>query len=258
MELSTVRLLADLNRRFYEAHAENFADARPRPQPGVRRIIDRIEPGARVLEVGCGDGKVARALPSVQYTGLDQSAALLERAARYMRKGHETGDADDRRPLPATDDERLKPSVVFVQADLLSPTLPTRLPATHFDWVLAFAVFHHLPSQAVRQEVLQQLVQRLAPGGQFVMSNWQFHTSARLLGRQAPWSTLDLTPEDVEPGDALLAWERKGRRGLRYVHALDTAEAHRLAEAAGLEVTEVFHADGVTQALAEYVVARRG
>jgi tRNA (uracil-5-)-methyltransferase TRM9 len=105
---------------------------------------------------------------------------------------------------------------------------------------------------------LQQLVQHLAPGGHFVMSNWQFHTSPRLLGRQAPWSTLNLTLDDVEPGDALLSWERKGRRGLRYVHALDTAEAHHLVGAAGLTVTEVFHADGITQALAEYVVARHG
>lgn len=267
MELSTVRLLADLNRRFYEQHAENFADSRPRLQPGVRRILDRIAPGARVLELGCGDGKVARALTAVHYTGLDQSAALLERAARYMSKDHAPRASGDRYAPQPIDDSPLQTSVaqrggpsreavVFLEADLLSSTIPDALPPTPFDWILAFAVFHHLPSHAARQVVLDHLARRLAPGGQFVMSNWQFHTSTRLLRRQVPWSTLDLTPADVEPGDALLTWERKGRHGLRYVHALATAEAHTLAAAAGLQVTEVFQADGVTDALAEYVVAK--
>ncbi len=258
MELSTVRLLADLNRRFYEQHAENFADSRPRLQPGVRRILDRIAPGAHVLEVGCGDGKVARALPAVHYTGLDQSAALLERARQLTPQdaGRETQAVTDSLSSVAQRGRRSREAVVFLEADLLSSAIPDLLPPTPFDWILAFAVFHHLPSHAARQAVLDHLARRLAPGGQFVMSNWQFHTSTRLLRRQAPWSTLNLTPADVEPGDALLTWERKGRHGLRYVHALDTAEAHTLAAAAGLQVTEVFQADGVTNALAEYVVAK--
>lgn len=248
MELSTRQTLAGLNRRFYEQHAENFADSRPRLQPGVRRLLSRISPGARVLEVGCGDGKVARALPQVQYTGLDQSAALLQRAIEYTTK-------DERRTTKVGSSfvlGRPKGSFVFLQADLLSLDLPPG----PFDWVLAFAVFHHLPGRATRQSVLQHLAGRLTPTGTIIMSNWQFHTSPRFLLRQAPWSALGLTEADVEPGDALLTWERKGRHGLRYVHALDETEARRLAAAAGLAVTEVFASDGINGALAEYVVAK--
>jgi tRNA (uracil-5-)-methyltransferase TRM9 len=243
MEMSTVAQLAELNRRFYEEHAENFADARPRLQPGVRLILDRIAPGARVLEAGCGDGKVARALPGVHYTGFDQSLALLERARRYMPAA---GSAGAVRPAAWS----------FRPADLLSPDFPAQVPGAGFDWVLAFAVFHHLPSYAARERALRHLAERLAPGGTLVLSNWQFHTSPRLLRRQAPWSTVGLKPADVEPGDFLLTWERKGQHGLRYVHALDAAEARALAEAAGLTVVEVFQSDGVNGALAEYVVSR--
>jgi tRNA (uracil-5-)-methyltransferase TRM9 len=247
MDLSTVTRLADLNRRFYEQHAENFADSRPRLPPGVRRVLARIPPGARVLEVGCGDGKVGRALRGVDYLGLDQSSALLARAKAYTA-------AVLRRPSPISSGGS---SLAWLQADLLAPHLSARLPAAPFDFILAFAVCHHLPGFATRQRVLTQLAECLAPGGTLAMSNWQFHTSARLLGRQAPWSAIGLTPDDVEPGDALLTWERKGQLGLRYVHALDHAEAERLVALAGLTLVETFASDGANGRLAEYVVAQR-
>jgi tRNA (uracil-5-)-methyltransferase TRM9 len=236
MQLSTVRLLANLNRRFYEEHAESFADSRPRLQPGVRRILGRIGAGARVLEVGCGDGQVARALRNAQYTGIDQSAGLLERARSFATK-------DERR--------RTKGEIAFVLGDVLSAE---SLPPGPYDFILAFAVFHHLPGGATRERVLQQLARRLAPGGSFVFSNWQFHRGSRFHRLRAPWSTIGLNEADVEPGDALLTWERKGQPGLRYVHALDEAEARGLATGAGLAVTEVFTSDGHTGDLAEYVV----
>ncbi len=248
MEMSTVGLLADLNRRFYEEHAEDFADTRPRLQAGVRRVLKQIPAGAHVLEVGCGDGKVGRALPHAAYTGLDQSAALLRRAADYT-----TEDEKRRTQADLAFAGRSAPCV-FMHADLLSAD---GLPDGPFDWALAFAVFHHLPGEAARLAVMRRLAQRLAPGGRVGLSNWQFHTSPRLLSRQAPWPAVGLTEADVEPGDALLTWERKGRHGLRYVHALPEAEARALLTGAGLTVIDVYTADGHSSNLAQYVVAQR-
>lgn len=239
MELSTVARLADLNRRFYLDHAENFADARPRLQPGARRLLARLPPGARVLDAGCGDGQAARALPQAHYTGLDQSAPLLARAREFTARHAPSSTAE------------------FIECDLLAEDLPARLPPGPFDWVLALAVFHHLPGAATRQRVLSALAAGLAPSGTLALSTWQFHTSPRLLGRQVAWSAIGLSESDVEPGDALLRWERKGRHGLRYVHALAEAEARDLVASAGLAVTEVFASDGVTGDLATYVLGQR-
>ena len=269
MELSTIRALAALNQRFYDEHAENFADSRPRLALGVQRVLAGIPAGARVLEVGCGDGKVGRALARAgvgAYVGLDASRAMLERAARYTMgffKG--TGDAQN-----ATKDERrrtevsrtlsvLRPSsLVFQSADLTSPTWPEVIAGQSFDWALGFAVFHHLPGFDLRVEVLRRLAEHLAPGGRIALSNWQLTRSARMLKRVVPWSAAGLNDADVEPGDYLLTWERKERHGLRYVHVIDGDEIGRMAAQAGLEIVETFAADGVSSDLSEYVLLKYG
>ncbi len=86
------------------------------------------------------------------------------------------------------------------------------------------------------------------------MSNWQFLRSPKLRQRVVPWNTLGITEAEVEQGDYLLSWERGGRRGVRYVHVLDEDEVRRLAGQAGLQILEVFSADGLSGDLAEYVV----
>ena len=234
MELATARQLADLNRRFYEAHAVAFAESRPRLHPGVRRVLGLIPPGARVLELGCGDGKVGRWLAAnaalAAYLGLDSSQAMLDRA----REGSGMG-------------------VTFALADLTSPDWPQVLPPAPFDWILAFAVFHHLPGFEARARLLRQLAGHLTARGTLVMSNWQFTRSDRLQKRIVPWPEVNLNDSDVEQNDFLLSWEREGRRGLRYVHVLDESEARQMAEGAGLAVVEVFRSDGVSGELADYV-----
>ena len=179
MELTTAQRLADLNRRFYDDHATAFADSRPRLHPGVKRSLARIPAGARLLEIGCGDGKVGRWLAAnakgASYLGLDSSAAMLERAQRVSRDWTLEIERFTQSPIP-----NLQSLLTFALADLASPDWPLALPAHSFDWILAFAVFHHLPGFDSRTQILRRLAERLAPGGTFVMSNWQFTRSERL------------------------------------------------------------------------------
>jgi tRNA (uracil-5-)-methyltransferase TRM9 len=242
MELSTAQRLAELNRRFYAEHAENFAEARPRLPAGAQRVLAKIPPGQRVLELGCGDGKVGRALAragAAAYLGLDLSVAMLERARRY------------------TEGEPQASVVLFLPADLTDPAWTKALTSEPFDWALAFAVFHHLPGRALRARVLREMAAHLRPGGRVAISNWQFNRSPRLMERVSDWAQAGLSIDEVEAGDHLLTWERAGRTGLRYVHLLDEAEARQMAAEAGLRVVEVFAADGVTGDLSDYVVMEK-
>ncbi|HBY08767.1 MAG TPA: hypothetical protein DEH22_13665, partial [Chloroflexi bacterium] len=54
--------LLQLNAEFYQTFAVQFSDTRQRLQPGVLRILDRISSEARILDLGCGNGELARTL----------------------------------------------------------------------------------------------------------------------------------------------------------------------------------------------------
>lgn len=249
MSEAVCRRLNHLNRAFYDSHAEAFADSRPRLAPGIRRVLARVAPSARVLDVGCGDGKVGRWLQrnttGVFYLGLDASEGMLERAQRY------SGQASGVRPQASGLSTQ---PLNFIQADVAAPDWSGVLPSAAFDWVMGFAVLHHIAGREARARLLQTLAARLAPGGTLALSNWQFTRSARLMARVAPWSAIGLTAGEVEPDDYLLTWERAGQRGLRYVHALAQSELRALAEGAGLTVAEIFQSDGGSGALAEYAL----
>jgi len=253
MELTTARQLADLNRRFYANHAAVFAHARSTPQPGSLRILNQIASGTHILEIGCGDGKVARALAAhtniASYLGLDLDETMIEIAQQVTEAG-------GRRTEDGGWSSVLRPES-FVLADLTSPDWTGVLASRAFDWILAFSVFHHLPGFETRAQILRDLAGHLTPGGTGVMSNWQFTRSERLTQRIVPWSALNLTASDVEPNDYLISWERNRRRGLRYIHIFEESEVRQIAEAAGLTVVEIFRSDGVSGDLADYVVMRK-
>jgi SAM-dependent methyltransferase len=217
--------LLRINRAFYQSLAAPFAATRTRPQPGVRRLLDRIDRSARVLDVGCGHGLVAGELLRLGhkglYDGLDASQPLLGLA---------------RRRVEAT-------WVTFAIADVAQPDWRQAVSNATYDWVMAFAVLHHIPDASLRRQVATEFHLALAPEGRAAVSVWDFAGNERFRRRIVPWEEVGLTAAEVEPGDTLLDWRGAGR-GIRYVHHFTSQELRELALAAGLSVAEEFHADG--------------
>ncbi len=87
MNADTVKTLLDLNRTFYNDFAEAFSDSRGASEPGFERIVAKIRPGDRVLDLGCGQGRLAGLLPpSCTYTGVDNAGAMLRIAEQTTRR----------------------------------------------------------------------------------------------------------------------------------------------------------------------------
>ncbi len=226
--------LLRLNRQFYQTFATAFAETRGRLQPGVAHATRGLDPGARVLDMGCGHGELARALARQghhgDYVGLDASDALLELARR----------------------ENPHPAATFLPADLADPAWSQALQGP-FDRIFAFAVLHHLPGERLRLRLLQQARALLAPRGKFTLSVWNFLASERLRARVVPWEQIGLEADQVERGDYLLDW-RRGGRGLRYVHHFSETELRALAERAGFQVQQTYYSDGEGGRLGLYQV----
>ncbi|MGC9395993.1 MAG: class I SAM-dependent methyltransferase [Anaerolineae bacterium] len=232
----------NLNRTFYEALAEVFAASRGAKEPGLERVFEQMQPGARVLDLGCGQGRVAAMLPAgCEYVGMDFSTEMLAIAER-------AANAD-------VSVEQLSSAPHFVVGDLLDPEWPTLLPSDA-DWVILRAVLHHIPGEERRQSVVKRAAGCLAPYGRLLLANWQFLEIERLRRRLLSWDVVGLQADDVEPGDYLLDWQREGY-GIRYVHLIDEDETVSLATYAGLTIETLFRADGHNNNLTLYAVLRK-
>jgi SAM-dependent methyltransferase len=182
-----------------------------------------IPPRSRVLDLGCGNGSVAQALIKQgfagHYIGIDSSKTLLSEI------------------------HHSNPHTHFIRADLTTPDWESSLPFGDYDFILAFAVIHHLPGAALRQSFVLRVRELLAHDGRFIHSHWQFLNSPRLQSRLLPWEEIGLNEGQLEMGDALLDWRRDGY-GLRYVHYSSAEELSNLAAETGYTIIESFYSDG--------------
>lgn len=251
MTPETAARLAALNADFYARFGDDFGATRPRPNPGVQRVLARIPPGATVIDAGCGDAKVGRRLTGGRYLGLDSSAALLDRALELTRAGGRRAARLEAGDLEAWEGRQL--DLALAQFDVLGPEA-ARIPAGRADWVVAFALVHHIPGHDNRLTLLRRLAGWLRPGGRLAVSCWQPQRSPRAGRLIRPWAEAGLDANGLEDRDLLLGWERRGRRGLRYVRVIDPEELAQLAGAAGLRIEDSFSDDGHARDLADYVV----
>jgi cyclopropane fatty-acyl-phospholipid synthase-like methyltransferase len=130
----------------YDRIADRWALARtellPREQRYFDRFVDALQPGAHVLDVGCGSGMPARALldRGLKATGFDASMAMLRLARARCPQMH------------------------LVAADALR--IPFRGP---FDGIVAWDSLFHVP-KAHHAQLFRALALLLAPGGVMLLS----------------------------------------------------------------------------------------
>jgi len=187
-------------REVYDEIAAHFAQTRQYPWPEVTEFLETAPEGAVGLDVGCGNGRHLPALAEHvgRPVGLDLSTELL-------------GIASDR-----TD----------VDADLLAgdaAALPLASDAVAV--AIAIATLHHLPTQSLRIESLDEIARVLAPDGRALVSAW----------------STEHDRFDAEAGfDAELAWELPdGDTVDRFYHVYDPAEFEADLAASDLALLEV-------------------
>lgn len=132
----------------YDAAAERYAELeRPdRPWPRMRwlrELLDRLPPGAEVLDLGCASGRPAAAEIAKQYqvTGVDISRHQISLAKRNVPEG------------------------TFICADAATIDFPDG----RFDAVVSFYTFDHIPRDE-HGELFARIYRWLRPGGWLLVS----------------------------------------------------------------------------------------
>jgi SAM-dependent methyltransferase len=131
-------------------------------QVETEAILRRLQarPGDRVLDAGCGNGRIARPLlkQGVCVTAIDFSPARLHFLRSHVPPG--------------------SPLTVAV-ADV------TRLPfpAGSFDRVVSGQVLEHIPDPQLRRQAVVQMLRVLAPGGTAVLTVYNYSRTYRKMGQ---------------------------------------------------------------------------
>jgi len=243
MKPELIERLYQINRIFYSTFATSFSETRESARE-LEVILPYIADGARVLDLGCGNGRVvamlARQRRGVTYVGVDASAELVARCTMQ--------------------DAREAKGATFFVADIAQSEWIDSLPPLGegqgmrvYDCVLMLAVLHHIPGGDVRARILRQARELLAPQGRIVVSTWQFMDNERMRKKIVPWSVVEIDERELEPGDVLLNWKRGGV-GLRYCHWIGEDELHTLATQAGLKIMGTFRAGGREGNLSLYAI----
>ncbi|MEN8242957.1 MAG: class I SAM-dependent methyltransferase [Chloroflexota bacterium] len=226
--------LIELNHQFYQTFADDFSATRQRLQPGVVQVLDAVQLNSTILDLGCGNGQLAAYLNERgfvgSYVGIDSAQKLVDIAL-----------------------ELKLPHSKFLQADLSLSDWDTPFAGQRFNYVVCFAVMHHLPSDELRASFLKKVRKLLVPGGRFIHSNWQFLESPKLRSRILNWDTIGLSEADVDQHDYLLDW-RRGGAGKRYVHFFTHKELNSLADEAGFKIIGLFSSDGDGKNLGLYQI----
>lgn len=239
MDPKTQEKLLAINQIFYDSFADSFSTTRHQVQPGVRKLIKDMAHANSILDVGCGNGTLARSLAENNYQGMylgvDMSQDLLSNAEELLGN-------------PSQGEYK------FLPMDLTKSGWHQTLPVKSFDWLVSFAVFHHIPGKELRQEIVRTFSSLITPKSHVAISVWQWQNSPRLRKRVLPWSTAGLSEENLDEGDVLMDWRAGEAVGLRYVHTFTEKELAALGEHNGFQVIDSFYSDGNTGNLALYQI----
>jgi len=197
--------------RLYDTFANVFFFGRRRGTFQALIAAAEVQPGQRVLDVGCGTGYFARLLaqavgPEGLVVGIDPSREMITYASR------EAGRAGNCQFQIGT-------------AESLD------FPAEHFDIVVSSLMMHHLPED-LRVLALREMRRVLRPGGTLLVADAQVPRHGlgwRLLAVITGHGRMARTVPRLEPlaAQAELDEIRTGEAPpwLRYVHAVKTASA---------------------------------
>ncbi len=131
----------------YNDIADEFSVTRNRPWHEFelfKQYVDEAGLSARILDVGCGNGRLACALKHSQYIGIDNSRKLLKLAREK------------------------NPTFSFKYGDILKIPFQNH----SFEIVFAVAVLHHIPSRALQLVALKELKRVTKLGGKVIITVW--------------------------------------------------------------------------------------
>lgn len=216
MKDEIAKKILEQTKQNYNTIAVDFNKTRQYVWPGVKDFKKYVKAGDRILDLGCGNGKLRLLFKNVKvdYIGIDNSRQLLN--------------------LAETNFNFRIANQKFIFADITD--LP--FPDSYFDVIFGIATFHHLPSKELRFKALVEVKRVMKKGGVLIMTNWNLWDQKHLhyIIKYAALKIIGKSKLDFK--DIYLPW--MGGKVRRYYHAFTLEELKKIISRSGLKVEENF------------------
>lgn len=208
MDSNLAQKILEQTKNNYDQLAVDWDRTRQYVSDGSQDFLQYIKVGDRVLDAGCGNGRLVKLFSTVnvKYVGLDNSQALLAVARKNF------------------------PQAKFVAGDIL------RLPFADqsFDAVFCVAALHHLPTGRLRRQALAEINRVLIPAGFLILLNWSWR-SPKIRRRLVNYTITKLFKgSELDWGDIYVGWGQTNIQ--RYVHLFSQSGTKSLLDQTGYQV----------------------
>lgn len=210
----------------YDSMSQKFSETRKYFWRGLEFIANYAKKGEKVLDFGCGNGRLLKLFPDkdIDYLGVDVSQNLVDVAKKHYQKQ------------------------TFQKINPLQITLP--FADDFFNTIFSIAVFHHFPSKKYREDVAKELYRITKKNGYIVITVWNLWQKKYIKNIIDNWinkiylnfggSTL---VEDVQYSGQL-DWNdcyisftnNEGKKFQRFHHAFTKCELRKLFASTGFKV----------------------
>ncbi len=212
MEKDTATKLTKEVRKIYDSIAPEFNRSRQRLWPDLDFFAEFLPENARVLDVGCGNGRLLKFFEErdfKSYLGIDNSKKLLD-FAKKQQKGRK---------------------IKFKEGDALD--LPVK--EGFYDAVFSVAVLHHIPSRELQLKALAELSKSLSKDGVLFLSVWNLYRLRSLPYFGRAFFRSIFSWGNYSWKDLLVPWGKKNPK-MRFAHAFRLKELLILLQDAGFEI----------------------
>jgi ubiquinone/menaquinone biosynthesis C-methylase UbiE len=209
-KIGAIRILQETEQG-YNRIAEKFSETRKYFWKDIEFIKNYSQSGDRILDYGCGNGRLLGLFEnkSIDYTGVDISGKMINIA-------------------------KVKYKNPLIKFRKITSFDSLTFPGNYFNAVYSIAVFHHLPSRALRQKIVKELYRVTEPGGFIIVTIWNLWQKKYLKNILINWGNKIILKSRLDWNDCWIDFkDNKGNLFNRYHHAFRKNELKNLFLDAG-------------------------
>ena len=198
----------------YDLMAGKFSETRKYFWRGLEFIADYAKEGDKVLDFGCGNGRLLELFlnKKIGYLGVDISEKLIDTAKeKYPDKANSFQKISNSDSLSLSDDS--------------------------FNTIFSIAVFHHFPSKKYREDVAKELYRITKKDGHIIITVWNLWQKKYIKNIFKNWLGKLKGDKNMDWNDCYVSFtDNEGKKFQRFHHAFAKRELKNLFEKVGFKI----------------------